>query len=66
MRREKIEILIDKNLCLGLNPCFSGICAASFILFGFVQKSYCVLILVLVEYAPRVNMKKFSLSYQKS
>ncbi len=39
---------------VGLNPCFSGICAASGHSFVTKPVEIRVLILVLVEYAPRV------------
>ncbi len=60
MRRELTENGNVLNVKLGLNPCFSGICAARHS--GCMQsKLYRVLILVLVEYAPRVlRMKRLT------
>ncbi len=48
----------SKQLFKCLNPCFSGICAASSIRLILRLKKNIVLILVLVEYAPRENNRE--------
>ncbi len=58
-------LINDENNSAGLNPCFSGICAARGLNGEKLTPVY-VLILVLVEYAPRVfvkpQTKEFTLS----
>ena len=54
--RETVK-LYEKRTVLSLNPCFSGICAASSYAQCIIPFTKIVLILVLVEYALRDEMK---------